>query len=449
MAISAKTAELLELQQGRSRAEVVAGQTDDDSFVAFRTWLESLGADLGACELRPCGDDAGNGLVAAAPISQGAVLASIPEQAYMSTETCKAASIGEFCSKDQLVSLMPNVALALHLLTELHARDSPWKAYIRVLPRTYSVPLYWKNDELQMLKGSPAFLEALNLHRHVARQYAYFHRALRDKTLAASFGFPAGRFTFADYRWAVATVQSRQNRVPVRPAQNAAAAAVQPVWTLALVPWWDMINHERGQATTEADPNARLLRCTASRDYAAGEQVFMHYGDRSNAEFVVHQGFFAGEHENDEVSVRLGVAQADVLHAKKAELLSALSLPVKGDFFVYASGEIDPQLRAFVRIVHMDSATLTAHLQDPARCASLGAPEGIVSSENETAAINFLRVRISLLLKVYPTSAEDDRQILEEDAETYAEKLAVRLRMSEKKILARALESLTAKTASA
>lgn len=51
-----------------------------------------------------------------------------------------------------------------------------------MLPATYNTPLYWSNEELQMLKGSAAFLEALQLHKHVARQFAYFHVALRVRS---------------------------------------------------------------------------------------------------------------------------------------------------------------------------------------------------------------------------------------------------------------------------
>lgn len=39
--------------------------------------------------------------------------------------------------------------------------------------------------------------------------------------------------------------------------------------------------------------------------FRLGEQVFMNYGARCNAEFVLHQGFFYPEHEHDFMSVPL------------------------------------------------------------------------------------------------------------------------------------------------
>lgn len=39
----------------------------------------------------------------------------------------------------------------------------------------------------------------------------------------------------------------------------------------------------------------------------------MHYGDRCNGEFVVHQGFFSGEHAGDELVLKLGMLVQAIL----------------------------------------------------------------------------------------------------------------------------------------
>lgn len=89
--------------------------------------------------------------------------------------------------------------------------------------------------------------------------------------LAKKFGFPAGKFTYADYRWAVSTVMTRQNKVPIFGPEGPAAGP--PTWALALVPFWDMINHERGKMTTGHDTDSKRLVCHAGRQFRAGEQV--------------------------------------------------------------------------------------------------------------------------------------------------------------------------------
>lgn len=66
-----------------------------------------------------CGE-AGNGLLALNDVEEGEQLVSIPESVMMSTESAKSCPISSFLEEDQVVRLMPNIALALHLLVELH-----------------------------------------------------------------------------------------------------------------------------------------------------------------------------------------------------------------------------------------------------------------------------------------------------------------------------------------
>lgn len=68
-----------------------------------------------------CGE-AGNGLLALEDIQEGEPLVSIPESVMMSTESAKSSPIASFLEEDQVARLMPNIALALHLLVELHFR---------------------------------------------------------------------------------------------------------------------------------------------------------------------------------------------------------------------------------------------------------------------------------------------------------------------------------------
>ena len=51
--------------------------------------------------------------------------------------------------------------------------------YLSCLPLSYSLPLCWPASDLAALKGSPLLAETLLLFKHIARQYAYLHRALK------------------------------------------------------------------------------------------------------------------------------------------------------------------------------------------------------------------------------------------------------------------------------
>lgn len=58
----------------------------------------------------------------------------------------------------------------------------------------------------------------------------------------------------------------------------------------ALIPFWDMVNHANGQITSYLHMEKGCIQSHAQRYFASGEQIFMHYGDRSNAEFLIHSG---------------------------------------------------------------------------------------------------------------------------------------------------------------
>lgn len=74
---------------------------------------------------------------------------------------------------------MGNVTLALHLLCERANPDSFWLPYIRSLPQEYNSPLYYQQDEVQLLLGTQAVQDVLNQYKNTARQYAYFYKLIQ------------------------------------------------------------------------------------------------------------------------------------------------------------------------------------------------------------------------------------------------------------------------------
>lgn len=77
---------------------------------------------------------------------------------------------------DRMVQGMDNVALALMLVCELLKGDeSRWAPYLNVLPATFSTPLFFTEEEMELLRPSPVFEDALKMYRSIARQFAYFH----------------------------------------------------------------------------------------------------------------------------------------------------------------------------------------------------------------------------------------------------------------------------------
>lgn len=101
--------------------------------------------------------------------------------------------------------------------------------------------------------------------------------------------------------WAVSTVMTRQNSIPsemnnnnnIKPVQNAkgendAGTNVETTETPALIPLWDVANHADGIVTTSYN-NGQIEGATLT-DVKKDEQIFIHYGNRNNANLLVHNG---------------------------------------------------------------------------------------------------------------------------------------------------------------
>lgn len=74
---------------------------------------------------------------------------------------------------------MGNVTLAFHLLCERADPVSFWQPYIRSLPQEYDTPLYYKQEEVELLLGTQAVQDILNQYKNTARQYAYFYKLIQ------------------------------------------------------------------------------------------------------------------------------------------------------------------------------------------------------------------------------------------------------------------------------
>lgn len=97
--------------------------------------------------------------------------------------------VGPLYSQDRIMQAMGNVTLALHLLCERANPNSPWLPYIRSLPQEYDTPLYYQQEEVQLLLGTQAVQDVLSQYKNTARQFAYFYKLIqvRKKRVTISF----------------------------------------------------------------------------------------------------------------------------------------------------------------------------------------------------------------------------------------------------------------------
>ncbi|XP_008398366.1 actin-histidine N-methyltransferase [Poecilia reticulata] len=400
----------------------------EDYFPDLMCWAQENGASCDGFTVTDFGTE-GYGLRATRDIKAEELFLWIPRKMLMTVESAQNSLLGPLYGQDRIMQAMGNVTLALHLLCERASPSSFWLPYIRSLPQEYDTPLYYQQDDVQLLLGTQAVQDVLSQYKNTARQYAYFYKLVQTHPAASKLPLKDS-FTFDDYRWAVSSVMTRQNQIPTEDGSRV---------TLALIPLWDMCNHTNGLITTGYNLEDDRCECVALQDYKENEQIYIFYGTRSNAEFVIHNGFFFQDNAHDRVKIKLGVSKSERLYAMKAEVLARAGIPASCVFALHCNEPpISAQLLAFLRVFCMTEEELKDYLLGDGainKIFTLGNSEFPVSWENEIKLWTFLENRAALLLKTYKTTSEDDRSFLEKPDLSLHSRLAVQLRLAEKEIL--------------
>jgi len=172
---------LLEVQQTASKP---AEDDNKKKLDAFTQWLVKneypldkfpLGFATGVAE-------GGNGVVATRAIDAGQPIAVVPAKLMLpASQLHKSTALAHVVAKDPIVENVPGLALALVVLDEAlnKKQDSFWAPYLDVLPRSFSIPLFFTVDEVWELRGSPALGEVTRLVKSTTRQYLHLRRLLK------------------------------------------------------------------------------------------------------------------------------------------------------------------------------------------------------------------------------------------------------------------------------
>lgn len=80
------------------------------------------------------------------------------------------------------------------------------------------------------------------------------------------------------------------------------------------------------QITTGYDIAEDCCKSLSVKDFKAGEQVCIFYGERSNADLLVHNGFVFEDNVHDKVAIQLGVSRSDPLFQMKEKLLAFMGM---------------------------------------------------------------------------------------------------------------------------
>lgn len=144
------------------------------------------------------------GLQSDRAFKQGELFVTVPRTVILSLDNNLSCVATSLLSQLPVLDTMPNVKLAVALIVErLLGTNSFWKSYIDLLPERYATVMHFTPNEMAELKGSSAFIPALNQCKHIARQYAFLRKALhsfKDSTACESIlAVLQERFTYDIY----------------------------------------------------------------------------------------------------------------------------------------------------------------------------------------------------------------------------------------------------------
>ncbi|CAG9836561.1 unnamed protein product [Diabrotica balteata] len=415
--------------QSNNDSVISSNRSSDAIIDKFSKWCKSNGAEFNGCNIESIeGFDLG--LIANTEIPVSSLVISVPRKLILTVEIARKSELKTLLEKDPLLSSMTNVALAIFLLYEKFKSESFWKPYLDILPSTYTTVLYFTVEELEELKGSPTLDLALHQMKSIARQYAYFYKLFHASSDPVCV-LMRDKFTFEEYRWAVSTVMTRQNTIPSECHEGTVNA---------LIPLWDMCNHINGTISTDYNPDLQRCECLALKDYQPGEQFFIFYGARTNADFFIHNGFVYENNEHDGYWIKLGISKSDPLQEKRVELLNKLNIQPTSNFFIKKGPlPIDGSLLAFVRIFNMNEEQLR-HWLDNDRSDDVQYLECALDTSLEKKSWIFLQARLKLLLGIYKTTLDGDLKLLENKELSANRRLAIKMRATEKMVLVNAIE---------
>jgi len=297
------------------------------------------------------------------------------------------------------------------------------------------------------LRGSPTFTSAIKVIATVAIQYTYIHDLFQVRKDILHIN----AFTWDEFIWAMSAVGSRQNQVPQR-GHNALSE-------YALIPAWDMCNHDHGDLQTFWDVNSDSTESHAMRAYKKGEQVYIFYGPRPNSDLLLHAGFVYENNRFDALAIRVRLAP-DAEHIKdKLRLLHLNNMKMDSQYYLYGLG-LAVDLMAFLRIHAMNEQelqqVLAAYDQKEAKekaqngeqqptngeAASVFDPKVKLNDRNELAALQLAESKCLSLLSLYPTTLQDDQAALRSTSLTPNMRAVTLLRLKEKEILGRTLDAI-------
>eukprot|EP00929_Paragymnodinium_shiwhaense_P116605 TRINITY_DN8627_c0_g1_i2.p1 TRINITY_DN8627_c0_g1~~TRINITY_DN8627_c0_g1_i2.p1 ORF type:complete len:492 (-),score=99.65 TRINITY_DN8627_c0_g1_i2:10-1485(-) len=390
-------------------------------------WVKGTGMDTSdiAIEVAPVDLAPGElGLVAQQRLDPGDILAWAPKKNLLTPDKAV-----ELWGEDYISDLPERTAVALLLVHERFNRktESFWHIYFQTLPNFVTdvagPSFLWTEAEQKRLQGSDCYGASVAMRDTFEEEFQELQEELFAKRPAE---FPESAFTLTNFLWACAVVSSR------------AYADDEDGEMLALAPLVDFLNHQSGALQLTRFSNG--IVAYGHKAYDPGEQVYVNYGAKSNAQLLSQYGFVEVDNTHEAVYLRVGphLELKEPLLQEKVRLLDELVEPLgqEGERAIFKLAlrmrEWDTFLMPALRILTLD----------PERPVPESSRDMLPmqEAEHEARAWQLFLETLTKRQADYPATLETDRELLASGELQERHELALKLRITEQELLALATE---------
>ncbi|ELR25271.1 rubisco lsmt substrate-binding protein [Acanthamoeba castellanii str. Neff] len=332
--------------------------------------------------------------------------------------------------KPALDAVDNRLPLALFMLHELRKPDSFWRPYFDALPSRVNLPMFWADEDMQLLAGSPLHAAVL-AQKKQARDWHTEHIVPIVRRYPRPFGVSDDdsslepSYSLARFEWVLSMIASRAFW----------HFDLKDTWEPHMVPMADLINHSLTNDNVSKytfDDKTQTFIVHVQQPYAEGEQVFITYCTDSNFELLKTYAMMVEDNYNKYTEIRLDETTiARICPDEVERLTKTRALTQRGlakQTYPVKSEEFPLDLVQALRLYHLpltDSHTeSTCFETDP------------VSVQNELMVYDTIAGCVKELLSQYPITAQEDAAMLAHDPRLSATaRLAVAYRREDKLFL--------------
>ena len=367
------------------------------------------------------------GVIAKSPIKKDEIILSIPKECLISLELVLETEYGKKIGEIMFNELTSPKHCLLSSFILFEKNNPKWKFYFDLLPKDFSnFPIFYTDDELQYLKGSPFLNQILDKKSDMKKDY------LKLCEYIPLFN----QFTFDQFMEARMIISSRIFGISINNNK-----------TDVLVPYADLLNHKRPRQTQwYYDDKINSFVIQATEDILIGKEIFDSYGKKTNGRFLLNYGFAV--ENNDSAEYVLNVIFNDcypLYDIKKQYLKNEKKIKI---FYLninlYESQIIE--LLSFLRFCMFDGdindLLKLTHCNDKNYIYTYDSNIfgfGYIPPVNIEIEINVLKKLKILLIQAlnqYPTTIEQDKKIYKEDKNiSFNYKNCLLLTISEKNVI--------------